>query len=145
MCELSTTSTKEKVEGYKIVAKKLKGRIHFFSVTMGFKYPLDGHIPVARKQRKISPAFIDNIISEYSRAHRDSMVGRTAVYLNLNEAQREYRALIRRGDIKEGYKLVVVRSEVSRDVMEGTYLSSGKDCRVAAGRYIHFIEEINHR
>ena len=144
MCELFRVSTKEKIEGYKIVVKKLKGE-RYFSPAMGFKYPLDGHVPVVRKQRRICSDFIGDIVSKISGPYREEMVGRTAIFLNPNDALE----VARRNDIKEGYRLVVVRVEVSEDVMLGTYLtgliSISKNCEVAAGRHIRFIKEIEER
>ena len=140
MCERLSISTREKIEGYKIVAKKLKGK-RYFSIAMGFKYPLDGHVPITKKQNPISSEFITNIISKDCLAYRDHMVGRTAVFLDFNEAYGELRSL--RGGIKEGYKLIIIRSEVSIDVMEGFYNSNLATCQIAAGRRIRFIEELD--
>jgi len=141
MCRLLWTSAEEKIEGYKIVAKKLKGK-RYFSIAMGFKYPLDEHVPVVRRQRKICTTFIANIISDTSVAYSEGMVGRTAVFINLNEAHKAHQHFIQKG-MKRGYKLVIVRSEVSIDIMEGFYYTEEiMDCKIAAGRHIHFIEEI---
>jgi len=137
MCDLLYSSTKEKIKGYKIVAKKLKGK-RYYSIAMGFKYPLDGHVPVARKQRLIYLDFTNNIISKTSLSYKENMVGRTAIFRNLTEALERYFFWV--CCVKEGYKLAIVRSEVSIDVMEGNYGSR----EVAAGRHIRFIKELNH-
>ena len=139
MCDLLTKSAEEKIEGYKIVAKKLKGK-RYFSIAMGFQYPLDGHIPIVKKQRRISKDFTD-ILSKTSGVYKDNMIGRTAVFLNFSEVHREFYSL--RDSIKEGYKLAIIRSEVSVDVMEGLYRSNSEVCQIAAGRRIHFIEELD--
>ncbi len=142
MCKLKTVSVKEKVEGYKIVAKKLKGK-RYFSIAMGFKYPLDGHIPVVRKQSKISYIFMDDIISKMSSAHEKDMTGRTSVYLRYGAARERYRILMQRGS-RPGYILVIVRAEVSEDVMEGFYGGNRIERHeIAAGRHIRFIEEVD--
>ena len=142
MCKLETVSIREKVEGYKIVARKSKGK-RYYSIAMGFKYPLDGHIPVIRKQSKICYIFMDDIISEMSSAHEKDMTGRTIVYLRYSAALARYRVLMQRGS-RSGYILVIVRAEVSEDVMEGFY-GGYRVLRheVAAGRHIRFIEEID--
>jgi len=140
MCDL-TAPVEIKIEGYKIVAKKLKGK-RYFSITIGFKYPLDGHIPIARKQHRICSNFVRDILSKTSRAYRENMTGRTAVFLSLVAASRGHHSLVLGGYVKKGYKLVIVRSEVSVDVMEGTYFTGFGNCKVAAGRHINFIEEI---
>ncbi len=141
MCNLLTKSTEEKIEGFKIVAKKPKGK-RYFSTAMGFQYPLDGHIPIVKKQCSITSDFIDNIISKTCTAYSDHMVGRTSVFLNYADAQEP----CRRWDYytKKEYKLVIVRCEVSIDVMEGTYMACVRECKVAAGRHINFIEELDH-
>ena len=142
MCNLLTKSAEEKIEGYKIVAKKLKGK-RYFSIAMGFQYPLDGHVPVIRKQHRICVKFRSDIISKNSRAHRIYMVGRTAIFLSFAEASNEYQYLTPVMSVAGNeYRLVIVRSEVSVDVMEGTYLTCGRERKVAAGRHINFIEEI---
>ena len=139
MCELMTVSAKEKIEGYKVVAKKLKGK-RYFSIAMGFKYPLDGHIPIVRKQRRICGDFSDNIISSLSMAYRKNMIGRTSIFLDVDEILTKDNTITRwkRGGILNGYKLAIVRVVVSGDIMEGYYGS----CKVAAGRSIHFMEEV---
>lgn len=143
MCKLKTVSVREKVEGYKIVARKSKGK-RYYSVAMGFKYPLDGHIPVVRKQSKISYIFMDDIISKMSSAHEKDMTGRTAVYLLYSAARARYRVLMQRGS-RPGYTLVIVWAEVSEDVMEGFYGGNGTvRNEVAAGRHIHFIQEVDN-
>jgi len=140
MCELLTTSTEKKIEGFKIVARKPKGK-RYFSIAMGFKYPLDGHIPIVRNQHRISLIFMDHITSKHSPAHRHHMLGRTSVYLNICDAWRRYHVLIQ-SSVRRGYKLVVVRAEVSGNIMEGYYTGRNvMDRKVAAGRNIRFIEE----
>ena len=134
MCDLLRFSTKEKIEGYKIVAKKLKGK-KYFSVAMGFQYPSDGHIPITQLQHRITTAYKNDILSE---GYRGSMAGRTAIFIHLESATKECLFLRSRGHIKKRYKLVIVRSEVSRGVMVGFYGSES----VVAGRHIHFIEEV---
>jgi len=143
MCNLLRVATKEKIKGYKIVAKKLKGK-RYFSIAIGFKYPLDGHIPIARKQQRISLRFVKDIISKDSALHKEDMVGRTTIYLDASDAYQEIQHLRSRG-IKAGYRLVIVWAEVSIDLMEGTYGSSDSvDRDVVAGRHIRFIEEMPH-
>ena len=144
MCNLLTKSTEEKIEGFKIVAKKSKGK-RYFSIAIGFRYPLDGHIPVIRKQHRICAKFLSDIISKSSKGYSTNMVGRTAVFLSFAEAAEECRYITRGDVIENGYRLVIVRSEVSVDVMEGTYLACGTVCKVAAGRHINFIEEIDRQ
>jgi len=137
MCDLRTVYFKEEVKGYKVVVRKIKGK-RYFSAAMGFKYPLDGHIPVVRIQRLISSGFKDDILSSFSRALRKDMIGRTAIFPHFADARSEYRYLQGR-NIKEGYKVVIVLVSLSVDMMEGTYSSR----RVIAGRHIRFIEEID--
>lgn len=136
MCELRTAYFGKKIKGFKIVVKKLKGK-RYFSAAMGFKYPLDGHIPVVRWQRRISSGYKDNIIEKYSHALRDDMIGRTAIFPNFNGVYTEYRYLQGK-NIEEGYKIVVVQVELSVDMMEGVY--GGR--KVVAGRHIRFIKEV---
>ena len=140
MCDLKTVFSGEKIEGYKVVAKKLKGK-KYFSIAMGFKYPLDEHVPVVRKQRKICATFI-NIISKSSVAYSKGMIGRTAIFLSFNDAHKVHQHFMRKG-VERGYKLVIVTAEVSEDIMVGSYfIANVMHCRVAAGRHIHFIEEL---
>jgi len=136
MCELYESVSRKKVKGYKIVAKKRGGK-RYYSIAMGFKYPLDGHIPVVRNQRKISSGFRDGIILESSAARRKDMIGRTAIFPDLSDACGEYRYLQGR-NIEKGYKIVIVLVELSVDMMKGRY--GGR--KVVAGRYIRFIEEV---
>jgi len=137
MCNL-TTSTKRKLKGYKVVAKKWRGK-RYYSIAMGFKYPLDGHVPVVRKQRRICSDFMSDITLENSGPYREEMIGRTAIFLNYEDAYR----IAQRTDAKSGYRLIVVQSEVSEDVMTGTYLTHViANCKVAAGRHIRFIKEM---
>jgi len=140
MCNL-TVHVEKKIEGYKIVAKKLKGK-RYFSITIGFKYPLDGHVPIARKQRRICSNFMSDILSKTSGAYRENMTGRTAIFLSLVAASKGHYSLVQGGYVEKGYELIVVRSEVSVDVMEGTYFTGLGNCKVAAGRHINFIEEV---
>ena len=149
MCKLTITSTQKKIEGYKIVAKKPRGK-RYFSIAMGFKYPSDGHVPVARKQHRICSNFLSDILSKNSAGYQELIVGRTTVYLDLADVLNEHHHLIQRQekdniwghDIREGYELVVVRAEVTIDIMKGFYTACGRDCAVAAGRHIRFIKEI---
>ena len=136
MCDLSKFSARETIRGFKIVARKLKGK-RYFSVAMGFKYPLDGHIPVVKKQRRISSRFLSNIISELSSAYRKNMIGRTAIYINLADLREDYN-LVKGCDTEKGYEVVITRVEITRDIMLGSYTGA----RVAAGRHISFIEEV---
>jgi len=136
MCDLSKFSARETIRGFKIVARKLKGK-RYFSVAMGFKYPLDGHIPVVKKQRRISSRFLTNIISELSSAYRKNMIGRTSIYTNLADLREDY-SLVKRCDTEKGYEVVITRVEITRDIMLGSYAGT----RVAAGRHISFIEEV---
>ena len=140
MCNL-TVHVEKKIEGYKIVAKKLKGK-RYFSTAIGFKYPLDGHVPIARKQRRICSNFSRKILSKTSRGYKVNMIGRTAIFLSLVAASKGHYNIVQGGYVEKGYKLVIVRSEVSADVMKGTYFMGLGECRVAAGRHIHFIEEV---
>ena len=135
MCDLRTVYPGKKVEGYKIVVRKLKGK-RYFSAAMGFKYPLDGHIPVVKMQRRISSGFKDNIIEKYSHVHRDDMIGRTAIFPNFADARSEYRYL-RGRNLEKGYIVVIVQVELSVDMMEGIYGNR----EVIAGRHIRFIKE----
>ena len=138
MCELRTISSRVKIQGYKVVAKKPKGK-RYYSIAMGFRYPLDGHIPIVRRQRKICGDFAEDITSKNAFGYRDNMVGRTSVFLRLNELSKsdQLKRWKERG-IRSGYKLIIVRVVVSGDTMEGYY----GDCKIAAGRYIHFMEEV---
>ena len=141
MCNLLRASTKKKIQGYKVVARKLKGK-RYYSIAMGFKYPLDGHIPIVRKQSRISSDFADNILTKESVGYKDNMVGRTAVFLEItvllsgdgNERIRRWKSTL-----KKGYELVIVLVEISEDLMIGMYGKWG----VVAGRHIRFIEETN--
>jgi len=135
MCNLSGFTARKKIQGYKIVAKKLKGKV-YFSIAMGFKYPSDGHIPVVKKQRSIYLEMAKDIILKSSGAYKYLMEGRTAIYIHLSDARTQ--CYHWKNYLKKGYKLVIVLSEVSKDVMIGSY--GGSD--VAAGRHIHFIEEV---
>lgn len=137
MCDLSTTISEEKMIGYKVVAKRPNGK-RYFSIAMGFKYPLDGHVPVVRKQHLICVDFVDDIISKMSVTYRKNMVGRTSIFLSLADVRR--RILSWRRYVKEGYKLVIVTAEVSVDVMVGLYGPCSYS--VAAGRHIRFIDEV---
>lgn len=134
MCDLSRPSAREKVGGFKIAARKPNGK-RYFSISMGFKYPLDGHIPIAKKQNQIYTDFVTNIISKSNIAYRDHMVGRTTIFLYFHDAQNQY--CYWKNRVREGYILVIVQSEVSVDVMLGSYGPH----EVAAGRHIRFIGE----
>jgi len=137
MCDLRNVCSETKVEGYKVVVRKLKGR-RYFSAAMGFRYPLDGHVPIVRRQRRISSGFKDDIILELSNALRKDMIGRTAMFPSFDDARGEY-CYLRKRDIEKGYKVVVVRVILSVDMMEGVYCG----CRVIAGRHIRFIYEVD--
>ncbi len=137
MCDLNLDSIHEKTEGYKIVARKPNGK-RYFSLAMGFKYPLDGHIPIVRKQRRISSGFKSDIISELSAAYRKNMIGRTAVFISLTDARYDY-IYIKERQIEREYKVVIIRVEITGDIMSGVYAGS----QVVAGRHIRFIEEVN--
>ncbi len=137
MCNLLTNSVEEKIQGYKVVARKPRGK-RYYSIAMGFKYPLDGHIPVVRRQRKICADFAEDITSKRAFGYRKSMIGRTSVFLSLDELSKSIQFRRWKSDFKNKYKLIIVRVVVSGDTMEGFY---GK-CKVAAGRYIHFMEEV---
>jgi len=137
MCNL-THYVEGKVKGYKVVAKKLRGK-RYYSISMGFKYSLDGHVPVVRRQHRICSDFMGDIILKDSGPYREAMIGRTAIFLNHENASQ----VAQRRDVKSGYKLVVVQSEVSEDVMKGIYQSHISNCEVAAGRRIRFIKEVN--
>jgi len=137
MCDLLRKSSIEKIKGYKIVARKLKGK-RYFSISMGFKYPLDGHIPIARKQRKICTDFSNQILSKGSSSYRKNMIGRTSAFLNLYDLSKSNHIKRWRKDFKNEYILVIVQVEISGDIMEGYYGS----CKAVGGRHIRFIEEI---
>jgi len=136
MCDLRTVYFGMKSKGFKIVVRKLKGK-RYFSAAMGFKYPLDGHIPVVKWQRRISSGYKDDIIEKYSHSLRDDMIGRTAIFPNFIDVCIEYRYL-RGKNIEEGYVVVIVQVELSVDMMEGEY--GGR--KVVAGRHIRFIKEV---
>jgi len=135
MCCLSHSSTRKKIKGYKIVARKPKGKI-YFSMAMGFKYPSDGHIPIVKKQRSIYLEMAKDLISEDSGAYKTEMIGRTSVFIYFRDAQ--VQCYHWQNYVEKGYQLVVVQSEVSKDIMTGYY----GVYKVAAGRHIHFIKEI---
>jgi len=137
MCDLRTVSDKQNIEGYKVVARKSKGK-RYYSVAMGFKYPLDGHIPAVRRQQRISSGYKDEILEKYSAAYRKDMIGRTAIFLSLADVREEYKYLSWR-NLERGYKMIAIRVVVSQDIMEGVY--GGR--RVVAGRHIHFMEEVD--
>ena len=137
MCDLLRVSTEEKIEGYKLVAKKLKGK-RYFSLAMGFKYPRDGHIPIVKKQRRISSGFKSDIISERSVAYRRDMIGRTAIYIHRAAAREDY-YYVKERVMEKGYEVVMVRAEITGDIMEGLYAG----CKVTAGRHIRFMGEVD--
>jgi len=64
-------------------------------------------------------------------------MGRTAVFVNLNDAREDY-LFIKRLGMEEGYKVVIIRVEITKDLMSGVYT----DSQVVAGRYIRFIKEV---
>ena len=139
MCDLSKVSTEKKIKGFKIVARKPNGK-RYYSIAIGFKYPLDGHIPVARDQHKICTRFRDGILSKNSELRRKNMLGRTTIFLDLEDARKDYNFHINKET--EGYILTIVYAEISIDIMEGYYNARDFYPKVAAGRHIHFIEEV---
>jgi len=136
MCDLRTVYPGKKIKGFKLVVRKLKGK-RYFSIAMGFKYPLDGHIPVIRKQHRISSGFKGDILLKYSNALREDMMGRTAIFPNFEDVCSEYRYL-RKHNLEKGYIVVIVQVELSVDMMKGVY--GGR--KVIAGRHISFIGEV---
>ena len=140
MCDLSKVSTEKKIKGFKIVARKPKGR-RYYSVAMGFKYPLDGHIPIVRRQHRISIRFVSDILSKNYKLHKENMLGRTSIFLNLEDARKEYN--FHRREKMGGYILTIVYAEISIDVMEGYYTTADLIfLKVIAGRHIRFIKEV---
>ena len=136
MCKLTHNSKEDKEEGYKVVIKKEDGR--YYSAAMGFKYRTDRKIPIVKRQRRLSDWFNKMILDEFREdGFSSDMVGRTAIFLGLQEARNKAQ-LLTRGEKGETLDATVVKATVSREVMLGTYGIA----KIAAGRRIKFGEEV---
>jgi hypothetical protein len=129
----------KRVRCFKVVGARDGG---FYSLAMGFKYPAAGHIPVVTEQKRISEAYCNNILTDFSEHHRNRvydlllysrlMVGRTAGYLNRDDAMRDAHSHL--GRTLPGFDVAVVEIILSESLMYGEY----SNCPVVAGKHMEF-------
>ena len=139
MCDLTSTSKLKSKTGYKVVLKNKKDN-KFYSIAMGFCYDDFKEIPKIINQKNLSNGYFKyNILTTY---FKDDMVGRTALFVNKNQAIDLFNKLKQYFEEKSKYKLCLVKAKVYKDLLKGTYQSIFTICSVIAGRKIKFIEVI---
>ncbi len=133
MCRHLKASRKKSAIIFKIVAKK-SNDTRYYSIAMGFMYPKKaGRIPKVKVQHRIGTHFGDRIL--YSRAHEDNMKGRTAGFVNRNDAECMV-SEIKCCESIHGHDVLVVKAQLTNGLMSGQY---GDDL-VIAGRHIEWLE-----
>jgi len=145
MCNLYKALNKDKVTGYKVVAKR-KGK--YYSLAMGFQYKQPEHNFGKRLvQRPITSHFSTLILKERLGLFKKEMVGKTAAFTNLKEAK-TLRCSVNKSQrnnvIKE--EIVIIKVELTNDLMQGNCtMSRGYTLRVVnvvAGHTMKVIKEI---
>ena len=139
MCENLKPYDEPSFTGYKLVAKK-EGDDGYYSLAMGFKYPIyPKSIPKVKKQKRISPYFASNILEKSAWAFRKEMQGRTAVFVNKESAKTELGIFYPPFCLLSGYCTKIVKATISDGLMKGEY----GEAEIIAGRKIKFHEEID--
>ena len=137
MCDLTRMLLQTEAIVYKLAAIH-RGR--YYSVAMGFRYPVKGKVPIPKKQERITSNWMSNILQ--SSLFRESMVGRTAGYIELGDAKRAL-ARIQDGFFdhhwEDKYTIVIVKVCLKQGLMVGTYYDHGN---VIAGKYIESMKEV---
>lgn len=135
MCQLFKNLKQSSAVVYKVVAVDSAGNYH--SPAMGCKYFKNGRVPKVEVQHKLVSSFTDGILTKGIAPYYPNMVGRTAGFNSFMDAKDTYYRW--KGLCAEGYRIAVIKAEVSNDLMEGVY-NDGEP--VVAGRRIKFLEEV---
>lgn len=101
------------IEGYKIVLE-LNGK--FFSPTTGIEYKV-GPVEIPEKQTNhLKGCIVSNLLDERSFGYSSTMIGRTCVFLNIDDAKSnlEYWQ-------KYCKNLVILNMTISQDLLIGNY------------------------
>jgi len=136
MCDLYARMWQERFIGYKVVTTYANNKKRY-SAAMGFCYDDYEEIPIIKRQRRLSMNFISDILDKNQSAYSPSMEGRTAVFVNLEDAIGLYRS-IENHRTNANIHTEIYKAEVSKDLMKGNY---GHD-EVVAGRKIKFLKRI---
>lgn len=133
MCKNLRPSKRKVAIIFKIVAKKPDDP-KYYSIAMGFPYSKRaGKIPVVKVQHRIGYYFDDDILCEDSYGYETKMIGRTAGFVKMCDA--EYRANHIAHETDD-YEVIVVRAKLTDSLMLGNYA----DAPIIAGRHIEWLE-----
>ena len=151
---------------YKVVLKNKKTG-EYFSPATGVKYPNEAYfspVPVVRKQTRIGSYFRDDLFESF---FKPDMVGRTAGFVKLEDAQTlmeaiaeelaqdvrkkqddmscppyiEYGKYAKIGENLDTYEVVIVKIALRNSVFEGFY----DGAKVFAGKEMCITEEVNEQ
>lgn len=116
------------VQGYKIAVLK-DGK--YYSPTTGVEYKV-GPVEIPDKQINSILDIVNDLLEEDSTAYSPTMVGRTCVMLNFNEAKEKYEDW-KRSFVGDG-ELVLLEMSLKEGLMFGKY---GIHNYVIGGKYIN--------
>ena len=144
MCELNKELNKDKVTGYKVVAKR---NGEYYSLALGFKYKQPTHTFGKRtKQKRITQYFVGDLLRF---GFKECLVGRTAAFTRLQDA-RLLKRRVKLNQKDEGTKenIVVVKVKLTERLMKGNYrVSKGAFvrvwCPVVAGHTMEILREVH--
>jgi hypothetical protein len=141
MCNITGTTRRQSVTGYKVAAKRGNG---YYSMVTGIKYEI-GEVKVPKRQRVLLGGFIDTLLDPLDPAHVPQYAGMTGVFARLGDARSLRAAIIEH----HGYEYeccpydcvilkMTLRASGKRRILAGAYHSSN----VYVGPVIGSIEEI---
>jgi hypothetical protein len=136
MCKLINKLNREAFIGWKVISIK-DGKL--FSPATGCQYPMNGDVPIVRKQKRTCSFFISNLLRK-DQYYSKEMVGRTAVFKRKKDAIILLDNIVCASNIYDGfsrfYKYMVVKAKVSKDLMSGKY---GYNSHTIAGKHVEFM------
>ena len=145
MCKLTMKNTDKIRYGYKVVAIDKKTGKHW-SIAMGFCYDDHETIPKVVVQNEISGYFHSGILNSNDSCYEPNMIGRTAIFEYLSDADIQSKEIKRHFDPDcsdpkvQYYRIAIMSCHIEEDIMSGQY----GELRVIAGRKLTFISEMTN-
>lgn len=133
MCKLVDELSIERVNGYKVAVLE-NGK--YYSPTTGIEYREGYNVEIPTVQKNyVEQDIVSTLLQKGCWGYDDSMVGRTCVFINKDDALN----LLRSFENYDNLNLVILKMNISKELMLGTY-SCGI---VIGGKFISYFREEN--